>query len=414
MKCYKDIFDAKIYKKNTGMFIVLILMFIQIICIIAFYCKSSIKIRTYIASITDRLLSYLSLHKNNSNIITYAMKSKDIISSAPPKKKLNSHVAVSKKGNERKVENKIINKKSKKVAFQTESNNKKTRKGNMSNKYNPKGTSYSSKELNQNTRENFIKAFENSINKKKEYEPFMPDFQNNININIEDYIKTEPDYMYYYDAIKKDKRTFCKYFWDRIKIEQIILSIFLKHEALKPIPIKIIILIFNIDLYLIINGLFFSENYLSDLLYAKNETKWSFINRIFDRIAIIIIVVIIINYIFEFFFIKENEIKKILKGEKESMVELKYEIVQVINNINKRYNIFIIISSVILLFSLYYIFTFNNVYPCIKTEWLKSSLVIFCIMQIITIILCFINSSLRFISFKCKSERLFRLSSILL
>lgn len=37
----------------------------------------------------------------------------------------------------------------------------------MSNKYNPKGTSYSSKELNQNTRENFIKAFENSINKKK-------------------------------------------------------------------------------------------------------------------------------------------------------------------------------------------------------------------------------------------------------
>ena len=87
MKCYKDIFDAKIYKKNTGMFIVLILMFIQIICIIAFYCKSSIKIRTYIVSITDRFLSYLSLHKNNSNIITYAMKSKDIISSAPPKKK---------------------------------------------------------------------------------------------------------------------------------------------------------------------------------------------------------------------------------------------------------------------------------------------------------------------------------------
>ena len=184
---------------------------------------------------------------------------------------------------------------------------------------------------------------------------------------------------------------------------------------MKPIPIKIILLILNIDLYLIINGLFFNENYISDLLHKESETEGAFVMRIIDRIITITIAGVIINYIIEFFFVEESKIRKIFKREKDSVIVLKYDIIQLIKNTYKRYNIFIIISSVIMLFSLYYIFCFNNVYPCIKSEWLKSSLIIICIMQILLpIALCFLDTSIRFISFRFKSERLFRLSALLL
>ena len=164
-----------------------------------------------------------------------------------------------------------------------------------------------------------------------------------------------------------------------------------------------------------INGLFFDENYISDLLHSGPDTvKFFIINRILDRIIIITITGIIINYIIEFFFVEERKIKRIFKMEKDNTVVLKYEIVQLIKNTYFRYSIFIILTIIIMLFSLYYIFCFNNVYPCIKIEWLKSSLLIIIIMQILPFFLCLFDTSIRFISFKCKSERLFRLSSICL
>ena len=102
------------------------------------------------------------------------------------------------------------------------------------------------------------------------------------------------------------------------------------------------------------------------------------------------------------------------KIEKNNIIILKYEIVQIIKNTFKKYNIFIIISGIIMIISLYYVFCFNNVYSSIKGEWIKSSIIIIIIMQILPILLCFLDTSIRFISFRCKSERLFRLSSILL
>ena len=151
--------------------------------------------------------------------------------------------------------------------------------------------------------------------------------KNNININIEEYIKTDLDDMDYDNAVRQDKRTFCQYFFSRIKKEQIILSTFCKSEILKPLPIKIILLILNISLYLVINGLFFNENYISDLLNSSTDSFGSFIARILDRILIISLTGVIINYIIEFFYVEESKIKGIFKREKDNIIILKYEIV---------------------------------------------------------------------------------------
>ena len=330
---------------------------------------------------------------------------------SPPKN--NSGDVKSQNGDELKIQRKINANKSKTVVKKKGGKNNTTRKINISRNLPNKMSDNFSKESKVNFKDN-IKTVEKLVIPNKEYEPIVPDFKHNININIDEYLKTDLDSMDYDDALRRDKRTFCQYFIDRIKTEQIILNTFLKYEILKPLPLKIMLVALNIDLYLVINGLFFNENYISDLLHSESETMWSFVNRIIDRIVIITISLVIINYIIEFFFVEESKIKKVLKREKENILVLKYEIVQIIKNIYKRYNIFIITSIVIMLFSLYYIFCFNNVYPCIKSEWIKSSIIIIVIMQLLPFLLCLLDTSIRFISFRCKSERLFRLSSILL
>ena len=409
MKCYKDIVDKEMYKSNYGMFIILILMTMQIILVILyfFWCKN--KIKKYILIITDKYILFLKSKSNintniNNNLVISSLKNNNLIKYEPPKNNINLELNQGNK-NKRNSRMKISKRKSENLT-QLKMNDK----INFTSKSTQKMSfNLSNQELNKK-----IQTIDIMEKANKEFEPIMNPVNNNININIEEYMKPDPDEMDYDEAIGEDKRTFCQYFCDQIKKEQIILSTFFKKEILQPIPIKMTLLILNIDLYLVINGLFFNEDYISDLLNSESDTVWSFINRILDRIINITIIGVVINYIIEFFFIKENKIKRILRVETNNIMSLKFEIVRIIKSIYIRYIIFFIVNGVIMIISLYYIFCLNNVYPSIKGEWIKSSIIIISIMQIFPIFLCFLDTCIRFISFKCKSERLFRLSSILL
>ena len=57
-------------------------------------------------------------------------------------------------------------------------------------------------------------------------------------MDMEEYIKTDPDDMDYDTAIGEDKRTFCTYFVDNIKTDLLILNIFCNFDQLNPWPIK--------------------------------------------------------------------------------------------------------------------------------------------------------------------------------
>ena len=96
---------------------------------------------------------------------------------------------------------------------------------------------------------------------------------------MEEYVKTDIDDLEFEDALKTDKRGFCEYFCDRFKEEQIIMDTFFNREALKPMTIKIIILLLNIDLYFVINGLFFiSQKMKKDLwTFSRDHYLDSFI-----------------------------------------------------------------------------------------------------------------------------------------
>ena len=233
-------------------------------------------------------------------------------------------------------------------------------------------------------------------------------------IVIDEYLSTEPDNMDYDDAIKKDKRTFCLFFYHKLKLNQMILNTFCIKDPLRPIPLKILLFDLNICLYLFINGLFFTEDYISQMFtVSEDEGIIPFIERFSERFIYITLVGVIIGYIIECFFIDEKKIKGILKREKENLFILKYEITQIIKNVINRYNSFILLSLFISIFILYYIFCFNNIYPSMKGEWIKSSIIIFFTMQGLSILQSFVETSIRFIAFKCKSEKMYKISLLL-
>ena len=235
-----------------------------------------------------------------------------------------------------------------------------------------------------------------------------------MNFDVEEYLSTEYDDMEYDDAIKKDKRKFCTMYCNRLKANHILLSIFYENDQLIPRAIKILLLTLDIDLYLVINGLFFNEDYISHIFFIVDEDNiFTFIERMMNRFFYTSLVGIIVNYIIEFFFIDEKKIKRIFKREKNNIIILKYEMTRIIKVVINRYKIFILLSLFITIISLYYLICFNNVYPYIKKEWIKSSVIIILAMQLISALAYLLESFLRLISFKCKSEKIYSISKLL-
>ena len=231
---------------------------------------------------------------------------------------------------------------------------------------------------------------------------------------VEEYLETSPDEMEYDDAIKKDDRTFCEYFKENLKEKQIIANTFIAEDPIKSRAIKIILFNLNLILYFVINGLFISEDYISELYYINEEDEnfFSFLPRSVERLIYTTLVSIIIGYITSFFFLEENKIKGIFKRDMENRMILKENINNLIKELKTRYISFIIVVFVISLLSLYYLLCFNYVYPKTQIEWIKSSIAIIIVIQILSVLKILLEAIIRFLSFACESEKLFQFGKI--
>ena len=245
--------------------------------------------------------------------------------------------------------------------------------------------------------------------KKKDLEKLIK-AKKQSGIDMHEYLKTNVDDMDYDDAIKLDKRTFCEFFNEKLKVKLAIINAFCNKENLTPMSIKIILLCLNIDLYFVINGLFFDDEYLSSLFHSEEkETFFSFIQRSISRFFYMFIVGKVVGIIVDCIFFEERKIKRIFKREKENPIQLKYEISLAEKSIKSRYAIFIVICFFISIISWYYISCFNNTYPGVKIEWIKSSVLNIIVMQILSILIAFLQAILRELSFQYKMEKLFKI-----
>jgi len=260
------------------------------------------------------------------------------------------------------------------------------------------------------------------IKNKKIYSKLKPKKKSSITyfqkvkaINLVEYLKTSMDDLDYEETIAREKRKLYRMFLDKLIVKQMIVDLFYNNNWIIPRSIKFIFFILRIDLYIVVNALFYSEEYITELFYSEEKEKFfSFVPRSLNRIIYTSIVSNVLDFIISLLFPSENKIKKILIRKRNNLKEMKIKIFIAIKNIINNYWIFIITSYVLTIISLYYVSCFNNVYPYLKYEWIKSSIFIIILIQILSIIGCFLYAFFRFLSIKCKSQKIFRISTYLL
>jgi hypothetical protein len=230
-------------------------------------------------------------------------------------------------------------------------------------------------------------------------------------LTFEDYLSIDFDDMYFHDVVLTDRRLFFDYLCDKLKKNQLILQLFFASSPFKPLTIKILLLVLDIEICFVVNAMFINENYVSELFHSTKQEKFiSFIPRSVDRSIYTMALSFVINYFFDCLFVEESKMKGILKREKDNITILKYEINILIKEVKIRNIIFIIISFVFSFFSWFYISCFNHIYPHMKSEWIKSSVFIIILIHIHSAFVILIETILRLVSFEIKSERMYRAS----
>ena len=389
LKCFEDVFKKEFILKGTGGFIVLSIMLFEIIFSFVFVLYDMPIILKYLYNLTEYFMLYnTNANMKNNNLIMPNQKVK-----APPKKKLRKK-STNVNSFHNKYDDGIYSK-----SINTYKSDSKMLKNGL---------------INQKSTAKLFKKRKNplelSVRNDTENNAKLLKAKNNCgNIDMEEYLKPDLDDMEYDDAIKLDKRTFCEYFTQKLKSDQIIMDTFYNKENLIPLSIKIILLLLNIDLYFVINGFFYNEEYISELFNSdKEETFFSYLPRSISRFFYATMVSFVVQFIINCLFIEEKKIKRIYLREKDDPLQLRYEISLTVKGIKSRYTIFILICILLSIVSWYYISCFNNTYPGVRAEWIKSSITIIIIMQIISFLLVLLQAILRASSFHYKSEKLYK------
>ena len=98
---------------------------------------------------------------------------------------------------------------------------------------------------------------------------------------MKNYLETEFEDMTFEDVLERDKREFCFYFSEKLKTNLIIINTFSTKEPLRPMTIKILLFILDIDFYLFVNVLFINEDFVSEIFHSiKDENIFSFLTHL--------------------------------------------------------------------------------------------------------------------------------------
>ena len=387
-KCFKNIFNNAYLLRNIGGIVILGILLIEIIFAFAFIFFNITKIRNFLYNLTKYYMTFNTI-KNINKKKNNSLNNSNI--SSPPSKIRKFRSKKSKSSRRLKCSKFRVSLDSNKTEEVKTLGLKNSLIINSKTYLEKKEPKFFDKNINFN-KYNLLKLKKNCGN-----------------IDMDDYLKTDLDDLEYDDAIKEDKRNFCEFLCQRLYEKQIILNTFFFNDNIRPMSIKIILQLLTIDLYFVINGLFFSEEYLSELFNStEEETFFSYIPRSIDRFLKMTIVGFIIEVIIDCIFIEEKKVKRIFLREKDDPIQLKYEIAMIIKSIKVRYIILIFISFFISIISWFYVNCFNNTFPGVKMEWIKSSITIILIEQILSILSIFLEAIIRSLSFTCQSESLYK------
>lgn len=228
-----------------------------------------------------------------------------------------------------------------------------------------------------------------------------------INKNLDDIDLNELDFD---EAEIYERREFCKIFCFLLKERQLIVNTFCVKEIIKPFPIKLIVFIFVISCYLVINGFLFNEEYVKKIFRRKKKGFYFFIVDSFERIVYSSIVAAIVNIIIGLMFKSDKKLRTIQKKYRNNTIMRNGEIVKIYKSIRRLNTIFTIFNFIIMSVFWLYLYSFCGVYRNCQLDWVESCYLIVMIMNIFPIIICLLLAALRKCGLKCRIEFFYKVS----
>ena len=226
-----------------------------------------------------------------------------------------------------------------------------------------------------------------------------------------DYDDDDLDALDYDECLVYDKRTFCQLFCKQLLNRQLIANTFCVIERLKPFSIKLIVLIFNIACYLVVNGFLFNEDYVMKILRRTSKGFYYFLVDSTTRIVYSSIIGGIINIIVGLLFRADKALRKVQAKYKDNPIILHGEIVKIYKSTRNLYIIFAIFNVCIMLVFIFYLFCFCGVYRNCQLDWFEGCFIVIFLTQLVPVFVSLLLAFLRKAGLNCKIECLFKVSS---
>ena len=258
------------------------------------------------------------------------------------------------------------------------------------------------KEIITKLREDVKQKKENDRIKKLTIVPYEP----------KEYDEKQLNELDYEEAIIYDKRNFCQMLWFTLKEKQTFINTFFSPNNLKPFPLKLLVFIFSLSCYFVINGFLYNEEYVSTKLENKGNKKfYEYLSDSIERILYTSIVGGVISFIIGILFNTEKKIDDAINKYTDNKRLLKGEIAKIFR-ISKIITLcFIIIQFILMILFTIYIFCFCYVYPNNKLDWFESSLIVIGIIQMFSLFTCCLFTIIKYFGIKCQLEYCFKFSS---
>ena len=239
------------------------------------------------------------------------------------------------------------------------------------------------------------------IDKKQVYDTQKEIKKKNTNIYISDI-----DYLIYSNALKNDSRNFLLMYSSLIKEKNLLIKCFISNSIFELKSINLFIFLLYISFIFSLNVLFYDENIISEK-YQNGEISLNsnLIKIVFSSLFNFIITTIIfklcdytktLNYIiYEFL-----GSKYFIEVMKRKLICLKIKLY-----------LFLFLTLLFNFWLLYFVSAFCGLYQNTQLSWFIGGTINLLLLIIFSLIYCFINSSMRFISIHHKIEWLYNLST---
>ena len=383
LKCFKLLFSIEGIKNNYCLYIMSGLFGFFIIFIVVYVIKGRNKIINIISNIAES-----KIDKNITN---------------EEKIKETNNFENNPKNTKQKINN--MDNLQAPVKRKYKSKNKNTEKINV---LNVGENDFDTKEVvNKEMKE--IKEKNNEINKDKNENEL--DKINKIKEEYKDLKDEELNDLEYEIAVIIDKRTFCQYYYSLLKKNQLIIFTFINIDDYNLISIKILLFIVSTSLFFSINAFFFYDETMNKI-YDDNGS-FNFIIQL-PQIIYSSIISSIIKIILYKLSISENQILD-LKKEKD-LDKFKEKANKIKKNIKIKLIIFLVLSTILMIFYWYFISCFGAAYKNTQLILIKDVLISFTTSMLYTFLFKLFPSIFRIPSLRSPNKDqkyLYKISKIL-